>query len=150
MVFTTRLAGRGRHSGRNALEHELRRLHVTQRNSTPGHPTTCRKVERFQQTMKNWLRAQPIQPTTLAELQQLLDRFRDEYNHRRPHRSLPHRATRQPPTPANPRPCPPRIATPTPTTGSATTGSTKPAASPSATTVDCTTSASAEPTPEPT
>jgi Integrase core domain len=33
------------------------------------------------------------QPSTVAELQALLDAFTDEYNHRRPHRSLPHRAT---------------------------------------------------------
>ncbi|GAA1021431.1 hypothetical protein Aple_073840 [Acrocarpospora pleiomorpha] len=91
MVFTTRLAG-GR-GGRNALEHELRRLHVTQKNSTPNHPTTCGKVERFQQTMKKWLRAQPAQPATIAGLQALIDRFVDAYNHRRPHRSLPHLAT---------------------------------------------------------
>jgi transposase InsO family protein len=56
MVFTTRLSG-GK-GGRNALEHELRRLHITQKNSRPNHPTTCGKVERFQQTMKNWLHAQ--------------------------------------------------------------------------------------------
>ena len=43
--------------------------------------------------MKKWLRAQPTQPSTIAELQALLDTFVDEYNHRRPHRSLPHRAT---------------------------------------------------------
>jgi hypothetical protein len=43
--------------------------------------------------MKKWLRAQPVQPRTIAELQTLLDAFVDEYNHRRPHRSLPHRAT---------------------------------------------------------
>jgi len=91
MVFTTRLAG-GR-GGRNAFEHELRRLHVVQKNSRPNHPTTCGKVERFQQTLKKWLRAQPVQPATIAELQALIDVFVDEYNHRRPHRSLPHRAT---------------------------------------------------------
>ena len=91
MVFTTRLAG-GR-GGRNAFEHELRRLGVQQKNSRPNHPTTCGKVERFQQTLKRWLRAQPGQPTTLAELQTLLDAFRNQYNHHRPHRSLPHRAT---------------------------------------------------------
>ena len=91
MVFTTRLAG-GK-GGRNAFEHELRRLGVQQKNSRPNHPTTCGKVERFQQTLKRWLRAQPDQPTTLAELQTLLDAFRNEYNHHRPHRSLPHRAT---------------------------------------------------------
>ena len=43
--------------------------------------------------MKKWLRAQPIQPSTLEELQRLVDAFVDEYNHHRPHRSLPHRAT---------------------------------------------------------
>jgi transposase InsO family protein len=91
MVFTTRLSG-GR-GGRNALEHELRRLHIRQKNSTPNHPTTCGKVERFQQTMKKWLRAQPDQPTTLTQLQALIDRFTNTYNHQRPHRSLPHRAT---------------------------------------------------------
>lgn len=43
--------------------------------------------------MKNWLRAQPAQPATLAELQSLLDAFTAIYNSQRPHRSLPHRAT---------------------------------------------------------
>lgn len=91
MVYTARFAtGRG---GRNTFENELRRLYVVQKNSRPGHPTTCGKAERFQQTMKKWLRAQPNQPTTIEELQALLDRFVDEYNHRRPHRSLPQRAT---------------------------------------------------------
>ncbi len=66
---------------------------MTQKNSRPSHPTTCDKVERFQQTLKKWLRAQPEQPATLTELQALIDAFADEYNHRRPHRSLPHRAT---------------------------------------------------------
>jgi transposase InsO family protein len=91
MVYTTRLSG-GK-GGRNGLETELRRLNIVQKNSRPNHPTTCGKVERFQQTLKKWLRAQPAQPTTIAELQTLLDAFVDEYNHRRPHRSLPHRAT---------------------------------------------------------
>jgi hypothetical protein len=91
MVFTTRLAG-GR-GGRNGFEAELARLAITQKNSTPGHPTTCGKVERFQQTMKKWLRAQPAQPGTLAQLQSLLDTFTDGYNHHRPHRSLEHRST---------------------------------------------------------
>ena len=38
MVFTTRLSG-GR-GGRNALEHELRRLGVRQKNGKPNHPQT--------------------------------------------------------------------------------------------------------------
>jgi len=91
MVFTTRLSG-GK-GGRNGLETELRRLHVVQKNSRPNHPTTCGKVERFQQTMKNWLDAQHDQPATIEALQTLLERFAEDYNQRRPHRSLPHRAT---------------------------------------------------------
>ena len=91
MVYTVRFAG-GR-GGRSMLEHELRRLGIVQKNSRPNHPTTCGKVERFQQTMKKWLRAQPAQPTALSELQALLEDFASAYNHQRPHRSLPHRAT---------------------------------------------------------
>jgi len=91
MVFTTRLAG-GK-GGRNQLETELRALGADQKNGRPWHPQTQGKVERFQQTMKKWLRAQPTQPATIADLQVLLDTFADQYNHRRPHRSLPHRAT---------------------------------------------------------
>ncbi|MGH3660202.1 MAG: integrase core domain-containing protein, partial [Micromonosporaceae bacterium] len=91
MVFTTRLSG-GK-GGRNGFEHLLDSLGVVQKNSRPNHPTTCGKAERFQQTLKKWLAAQPVQPTTIAELQALLDAFVDAYNHRRPHRSLPHRAT---------------------------------------------------------
>jgi transposase InsO family protein len=93
MVYTVRLAGQGRQGGRTALETELRRLEITQKNSRPNHPQTCGKTERFQQTMKKWLRAHPDQPTNLAELQTLIETFRDEYNHRRPHRSLEHRST---------------------------------------------------------
>jgi hypothetical protein len=91
MVFTTRLAG-GR-GGRNGLEHELRRLGIKQKNGKPSHPQTQGKAGRFQQTMKNRLRAQPDQPAALAELQSPLDAFTSIYNTRRPHRSLPGRAT---------------------------------------------------------
>ena len=90
LVFTTRLAGRK--GGRNTFENELRRLGVRQINSTPNHPTTCGKVERLHQTLKRWLQHQP-KAATIEELQTQLDDFADEYNHRRPHRSLPHRAT---------------------------------------------------------
>jgi len=91
MVFTTRLSG-GK-GGRNSFEHELRRRGITQKNGKPNHPQTQGKVERFQQTLKNWLAAQSPQPATLAQLQALLDTFNRIYNHQRPHRSLPHRAT---------------------------------------------------------
>jgi transposase InsO family protein len=95
MVFTTRLSGgslRGSR-GRNGLEQDLHRLKITQKNSRPNHPTTCGKVERFQQTLKKWLRSQPTQPADTTGLQSLIDAFVDEYNHRRPHRSLPQRST---------------------------------------------------------
>ena len=91
MVFTTRFSG-GK-GGRNGLETDLRRLGITQKKGKPNHPQTQGKVERFQQTLKKWLRAQPAQPVTLTELQHLLDLFTSIYNSQRPHRSLPHRAT---------------------------------------------------------
>jgi transposase InsO family protein len=91
LVFTTRFAG-GK-GGRNHLEYELGERNITQKNGKPNHPQTQGKVERFQQTMKKWLRAQQPQPATIGELQALLDTFVDEYNQRRPHRSLPHCAT---------------------------------------------------------
>ena len=58
---------------------------TTQKNSRPNHPTTCGKVERFQQTRKNGCRAQPEPPATPTELQTLLDTFRQQYNDQRPH-----------------------------------------------------------------
>jgi transposase InsO family protein len=92
MVFTTRFSG-GR-AGRdtlNGFQSELRRLGVIEKHSRPNHPTTCGKVERFQQTLKKWLRAQPQQPQTVAELQALCDTFVAYYNSGRPHRSLDRR-----------------------------------------------------------
>ena len=61
----------------------------------PLYPLLVGRVpdDRVQQTLKNWLAAQPIQPSTLVELQALLDAFVADYNHHRPHRSLPGRAT---------------------------------------------------------
>ncbi len=102
MVYTVRFAGIGRRGGQTMLEHELRRLGITQKNSRPNHPTTCGKVERFQQTLKKWLHAQAHQPQTISELQALLDNFIVEYNQHRPHRSLAHRTT--PATAYNARP----------------------------------------------
>lgn len=85
LVYTVRFAGfRG---GRNHLETALANLGITQKHSRPNHPTTCGKVERFHQTLKKWLTAQP-RAATITELQTQLDTFVDEYNQRRPHRSL--------------------------------------------------------------
>lgn len=90
MVYTTRLA-RGGLSGPNGLETLLADLSIVQKNGGPGHPQTQGKVERFQQTLKKWLAAQPC-PQTLADLNNALARFSDIYNHQRPHRAL-HRTT---------------------------------------------------------
>ena len=92
MVFTVRLAGWGRQGGRNAFEAELHARGIEQRNGAPSHPQTQGKVERFQQTLKKWLRAQPP-AETLQQLQAQLDEFVSYYNQRRPHRSLPHHST---------------------------------------------------------
>lgn len=92
MVYTVRHASTRARGGRNAFETELAHLGVTQKNSRPHHPTTCGKVERFQQTLKTWLTRQPHPPATIDQLQALIDRFRTEYNQHRPHRAL-HRAT---------------------------------------------------------
>ena len=46
-------------------------------------------MERFQQTLKNWLRVQPAQPADLTQLQALLDAFTAIYNHQRPHVPAP-------------------------------------------------------------
>jgi transposase InsO family protein len=88
MVYTVRHSSQRVRGGRNAFEAELAAHGVTQKNSRPNHPTTCGKVERFQQTMKAWLARQPHQPDTLEELTTQLETFRVEYNTQRPHRSL--------------------------------------------------------------
>jgi len=91
MVCTTRLPGGT--GGRNAFAHQLRRQGIKQNNGRPGHPQTQGKAGRVQQTPKNWLAAQPVQPAGLAGLQALRDTVTGSCNHQRPHRSLPHRAT---------------------------------------------------------
>ncbi|PZR66005.1 MAG: IS481 family transposase [Candidatus Dormiibacter spiritus] len=73
--------------GKVVLESELERLGVQGKHSTPYHPQTCGKVERFHQTLKKFLAKQP--PATSAALLQLqLDSFRAYYNQQRPHRAL--------------------------------------------------------------
>lgn len=86
MYYTARFA-RGGQSGPNRFEQHLTALNVDQKHSRPNRPTTCGKVERFQQTVKQWLRARPPAATS-DELQALLDQFRHIYNNERPHRSI--------------------------------------------------------------
>lgn len=69
------------------FETELRAIGVVPKTSRPFHPQTCGKVERFQQTLKKWLRRQPL-AADLVELQAQLDTFADHYNHQRPHQGI--------------------------------------------------------------
>jgi transposase InsO family protein len=74
--------------GRSSLvERRLRALGVTCITSSVGHPQTMGKNERTHQTVQRWLRSHP-RAATLAELQDLLDRYDDAYNNQRPHQSL--------------------------------------------------------------
>lgn len=140
MVYTVRHASTHVRGGRNAFEAELAALGVRQKNSRPNHPTTCGKVERFQQTTKVWLARQPHQPETLDELNTDLETFRHAYNHHRPHRSLGRR------TPAAAYTARPKAGpTGEPMPASAPTRSTT-ARSPCATPAPCTPSASDVPT----
>lgn len=70
--------------GRVVLESELDRLGIVSSHSSPYHPQTCGKVERFHQTLKRFLRHQAA-PASLALLQLQLDSFRNRYNQDRPH-----------------------------------------------------------------
>ena len=82
-VFT----GAPRGGGRCAIEVELDELGISHRHSSPYHPQTCGKVERFHQTEKRWLRKR--EPAgSVEELQDCLDQFREHYNTHRPHRAL--------------------------------------------------------------
>jgi transposase InsO family protein len=72
-----------RHTLANALAH----LGVTASHTRPYSPRSNGKIERFHQTLKRWLAAQPP-PATIEELQIQLDCFRHFYNHHRPHRAL--------------------------------------------------------------
>ena len=73
--------------GKVVMETLTEALGVTYKHSSPYHPQTCGKVERFHQTLKKFLTKQHA-AESLAELQGQLDRFVDYYNEQRPHRAL--------------------------------------------------------------
>jgi hypothetical protein len=82
-IFTAKQRG----NGRTALEITLGQLRIKYSRSRPYHPQTCGKVERFHQTLKKHLRAQPAAPT-ITELQHQINAFLAYYNSIRPHRAL--------------------------------------------------------------
>lgn len=69
------------------FEARLRDAGVRPFTGRPFHPQTTGKVERFQQTLKKWLRTQPL-AADLDELQAQLDRFARIYNLERPHQGI--------------------------------------------------------------
>ncbi len=75
----------------NAYRHTLAAavapLGVDHRHGRPHHPQTQGKIERFHQTLQQWLHAQPG-AADLNELQTQLDTFCDIYNTKRPHRAI--------------------------------------------------------------
>jgi transposase InsO family protein len=81
-VFTA-----GPRRGTCAIELETAALGIRYVHSSPYHPQTCGKIERFHQTLKRWLAKQST-ARSVAELQAALDRFRTYYNTVRPHRAL--------------------------------------------------------------
>src|SRR5277367_68389 len=81
-IFTTPLG-----SGLGAMEAELLSLGIETRHSRPYHPQTCGKVERFHQTLKQFI-AKQEPATTKKLLVGQLNHFVEYYNTQRPHRSL--------------------------------------------------------------
>jgi transposase InsO family protein len=80
------------------FETNLRALGCGPITSTPYHPQTCGKIERFWQTLKKWLRAQDTRHGAASDLTELNTRlliFADYYNTRRPHRALAGRTPAQ-------------------------------------------------------
>ena len=73
--------------GKVIMETLLESLGVTYKHSSPYHPQTCGKVERFHQTEKKFL-AKQRPADSVAELQVTLDRFVAYYNESRPHRGI--------------------------------------------------------------
>ncbi|MEZ5140060.1 MAG: integrase core domain-containing protein [Acidimicrobiales bacterium] len=69
------------------FEANLRDAGIRPSNGRPFHPQTTGKVERFQQTLKKWLRKKDL-ARSIVELQQHLDAFCHVYNHERPHQGI--------------------------------------------------------------
>jgi len=70
------------------FEAQLREAGVRPIVSRPFHPQTAGKVERFQQTLKKWLRKRRRLHANIDELQADLDEFCRIYNTERPHQGI--------------------------------------------------------------
>lgn len=78
----------GGRAGRGSFARTVTSLGARLIHSSPYHPQTCGKVERHHQTLKKWLAHRDAAPATLADLQALLDDYRDYYNTRRHHSAI--------------------------------------------------------------
>jgi transposase InsO family protein len=87
-VYTTWHRG-----GPNLMQTELLARGIEYRHSSPYHPQTCGKVERFHQTMKAFL-ARQAKPASIRQLQVQVNRFVSYYNEVRPHRATGRRTPR--------------------------------------------------------
>jgi transposase InsO family protein len=81
-IYTAKYRG-----GKVVMETLTEALGITYKHSSPYHPQTCGKIERFHQTEKKFLAKQDA-PESIPELQSQLDRFVTNYNEQRPHRAL--------------------------------------------------------------
>jgi transposase InsO family protein len=73
------------------FEARLRDAGIRPFTGRPYHPQTTGKVERFQQTLKKWLRRQDQRrglARDITDLQARLDEFVDHYNTQRPHQGI--------------------------------------------------------------
>lgn len=84
-IFNARSRG-----GRTGFESDLLERRVLYKHSTPYHPQTCGKVERWHRTLKKFLAKHPA--SSLFEMQAVLFDVVRYYNEVRPHRSC-HRRT---------------------------------------------------------
>jgi hypothetical protein len=80
--FTGRLMGRTVAFERQVTEAGTELIHAR-----PFHPETIGKLERQHATQNDWITDHP-RPRTLTGAQVLLDAYRDDYNHHRPHEAI--------------------------------------------------------------
>lgn len=69
------------------LEELLNAHGIRQKHGRPYHPQTQGKIERWHQTLKQWLDARPL-AANLDEFNEQLTQFVRYYNHERPHSAL--------------------------------------------------------------
>jgi transposase InsO family protein len=69
------------------FERKLRAAGVHYINGAPYHPQTQGKVERFHQTLQDWIE-DAGGGANLVALQAIIDAFRDDYNGERPHQAI--------------------------------------------------------------